>query len=275
MRPLASPLPAGACDSHIHVFEPGLTGRGFVPASAAATDYQQVQARLGTSRTVIVQPRAYGTDNRVTLEAIARLGQRDTRGIAVLHPDVPERELDALHAGGIRGVRFTLYTPENAAVDFSMVEPLARRIARLGWHLQLHWTADQIVQHAPLLARLPVDLVFDHLARLPLPGGTAHPAFGVVRELLEKKRAWVKLSGAYLCSLQGAAAAYADVAPLARAWVACAPDRLVWGSDWPHTTEHNPAPDALRLLGLLSKWAPGEATRRRILVDNPAALYGF
>ncbi|MGH8784520.1 MAG: amidohydrolase family protein [Cupriavidus necator] len=273
--PARPPPPAGACDAHIHVFDPRHAGSTPAPPDATVSHYRQVQARLGTTRAVVVQPRPYGTDNTVTLAAIAELGIDHARGVAVLRPDVMDRELQALHDGGIRGARFTLYTPEHAAVGFDQVEPLAHRVQGWGWHLQLHWTADQIVAHAAMLERLPTALVFDHMARLPAEAGTRHPAFAVVSKLLLEGRAWVKLSGPYLCSRGGAAGRYADVAPLARAWVCCAPDRLVWGSDWPHVTEGGHRPDDLDLFDLLSDWAGTEEIRRRVLVDNPAALYGF
>ena len=266
-------VPDGACDAHVHVFDPRFAACAPVIAGADVRAYRQVQARLGTSRTVVVQPRAYGTDHRVTLDAIAQLGTARARGIAVLRPDVSERELQRLHEGGIRGVRFTLHTPQHAPLDFGLVEPVAQRIRPLGWHLQLHWTAQQIVSHEALLRRLPVPLVIDHLARVPLPQGARHPAFAIVRELALQGRAWVKLSAPYLCSPAGVDAQ--EVHALARAWVACAPDRLVWGSDWPHATEQPHPPDAVHLLGLLAEWAASPDLRRRILVDNPAALYGF
>ena len=158
----------------MHVFDarfaPSPQPAGGLLERATVADYRRLQRRIGTQRTVVVQPRPHGIDNRVTLDAIAALGLHNTRGIAVLRPDVTDRELERLHAGGIRGIRFTLFTPTNALTDFTMVEPLAQRIEPFGWHLQLHWTAEQIAEHAPLLARLPCDLVFDHLARLPLSG---------------------------------------------------------------------------------------------------------
>jgi predicted TIM-barrel fold metal-dependent hydrolase len=244
-------------------------------AHASADDYRErFQARIGTRRTVVVTPRLYDVDNSVTLDAIARLGRDHTRGVAVLRPDVTDRELQALHDGGIRGIRFTLYTPKQAVVDFEMVEPLSRRIAELGWHVQLHWTADQIVEHEAMLERLPSGIVFDHLGRLPVASGTNHRAFAIIDRLLQRGRAWLKLSGPYLDSLTGEADRYADVAPIAKAWVRSAPERLVWGSDWPHVTEDGKADDHL-LLDVLSDWTQDAALRDRILVDNPAQLYGF
>jgi len=195
--------------------------------------------------------------------------------VAVVRPDASDAELEGLHAGGIRGIRFTLYTPTNAATDFGMVEPLAHRVHALGWHVQLHWSAGQIAEHAALLARLPCTVVFDHLARMPQPDAQAHPAFEVVHRLLDNGRTWNKLSGAYLDSRVGAQGGYADTVALARAWVMQAPERVVWGSDWPHPTERIAKPDDAQLFDLLSQWVPDEVQRRRVLVDNPARLYDF
>lgn len=270
-------MPEEACDSHIHIYSRDFIARGGLDGfieGADADAYRAVQSRLGTRRAVIVTPRVYVTDNAVTLDAIRRLGIANARGIAVVRPDVTDAELAMLHEGGIRGIRFTLYTPKNAVVGFEMVEPLARRVAELGWHVQLHWTAAQIVEHEALLARLPSTIVFDHCARLPLPEGPAHAAFAVVRRLADSGRVWIKLSGPYLDSAEGPERRYADAAPTARAWMAALPDRVVWGSDWPHVTETDKPDDAM-LLSLLDEWAGGAAMRERILVDNAAALYGF
>ncbi|KAA1006867.1 amidohydrolase family protein [Paraburkholderia panacisoli] len=269
--------PAGACDSHMHIYDrrfPVAQQSGVFIEGASVAEYRHVQARTGTRRTVVVTPRLYGTDNSVTLEAIRQLGSERTRGVAVLKPDVTDAQLATLHEGGIRGIRFTLYTPKNAVVSVDMVEPLARRVAELGWHVQLHWTAAQIVEHEAMLARLPSTIVFDHLARLPLPSGASDPAFAVVRRLADSGRVWVKLSGPYLDSVVGLDGGYADTTGTARAWVAVLPQRLVWGSDWPHVTEAH-KPDDASLFDLLGTWTDDNATRARILVDNAASLYGF
>lgn len=270
-------LPAGACDAHLHVFDPRFPVHAphAMRDGATAADYEALRQRLGLERAVIVQPRAHGTDNSVTLAAIRALGVARTRGIAVVAPQVSDEELRTLGEGGIRGLRFSLYTAQDAAVSMDMLEPLAQRIAPLGWHVQLHWRADQIVAQRALLERLPCPLVFDHMARVPASAGEHDAAFGVVRGLVQQGRAWVKLSGPYLNSAEGIATGYADCGALARAWVREAPERLVWGSDWPHVTEKTHPPETSMLLGLLARWVPDEATRQRILAANPAALYGF
>lgn len=268
--------PEGACDSHIHIYDPRFPAARpdvAVVANATVADYRCLQRRIGTTRTVVVQPAAYGTDNRVTLDAIERLGRDDARGIAVLHPDVSDAELEALDRGGIRGLRFTQHDPRTAVTTAEMIEPLARRIQALGWHTQLHLRAPQIVEMAGLIDRLPGTIVIDHMGRIPQPIGAHHAAFALVRAWLEQGRTWVKLSGAYLESRD--APHYADVTRVAREYAMLAPERLVWASDWPHPTETAAKPDDAVLFDLLGEWAPPEGLRRRILVENPETLYGF
>jgi predicted TIM-barrel fold metal-dependent hydrolase len=241
---------------------------------ATVNEYRLLQKRLGTERAVIVTPRSYGVNNDVTLDAIAQLGIDRTRGVAVLRSDVSDTTLKALDAGGIRGVRFSLYTPKHAAASFEMVEPLAARIASLGWHLQLHWTADQIVEHKAMLKRLPTPIVLDHMTRLPQPLGLAHPAVKIVEHLLAQGRTWIKLSGAYLDSQVGEAGNFLDIDAVARHWIATAPNRLVWGSDWPHPTETIKPNDA-NMLDMLGRWTTERSVIEQILVSNPSELYGF
>ena len=270
-------MTAGGCDSHIHIYDPRFPMKSpelRAVANASVNEYRLLQARNGTSRVVIVQPAAYGTDNAVTLDAIAQLGQENARGVAVVHPTVTDTELVAMNKGGIRGIRFSQHEPRTAVTTAEMIEPLAVRVHRLGWHVQLHLRGDQIVEMAGLIARLPATLVFDHMGRMPQPEGIRHPAFDIVRRFLDSGRAWVKLSGPYLDTKEGAPR-YADVTPVARALAEHAPQRCVWGSDWPHPTEPNVKPDDAALFDLLQEWSPDETVRHGILVANPAALYGF
>ena len=266
--------PANAADCHMHIYDPRFpqpTPRPS-PSNAAVPDYRLLQKRNGTTRVVIVQPRNYATDNLVTLDAIAQLGP-NARGVAVLHPTVTDAELKKLDAGGVRGIRFSLGDPASAAVSIDMIEPLSKRAAALGWHVQLHMPGELIAANADLLRRLPSQIVVDHLGRLPLPAGLDHPAYQVIRGLIDKGRTWVKVSGAYLNTRLGPPT-YADATKIAQAYVKAAPQRLVWGSDWPHPSEKDKPDDAL-LFDLLAEWAPDEATRNRILVANPEVLYGF
>ena len=275
-EPPALAVPDRACDCHLHIYDDRFAAArpgDPILARASAAEYAALQRRLGVQRAVVVTPAVYRTDNQVTVDAIARLGADRTRGVAVLHPDVSDATLDALHAGGIRGIRFTLFNPATAVTTIDMIEPLAPRIQRLGWHLQLHLLPAQIVDHAAMLARLPGTVVFDHMARLPAAHGLDDAALAVVTRMLDNGKTWVKFSGPYL----GASApAYAQTYQVAQLLLQRAPERIVWGSDWPHPTE--PAhgkPDDAALLDLLATWVPDQAQRHRVLVDNPARLYGF
>lgn len=267
--------PADACDCHMHIYDaarfPPLRPAARMQAQASVAEYRLLQRRLGTRRTVVVTPAVYETDNAVTLDAIARLG--DARGVAVVHPTVSDAELKLLADGGIRGIRFTQFDPSTAVTTRDMIEPLSRRVADLGWHVQIHMRADQIAAAVDLWERLPSTMVFDHMGRLPQPVGVDHPAFATIRRLIDNGRTWVKLSGAYLDTKVGSPS-YADATAVARAFAAAAPERMVWGSDWPHPTETQKPDDAV-LLDLLAEWVPDAATRHRVLVTNPQTLYGF
>ncbi|MDO8693936.1 MAG: amidohydrolase family protein [Sheuella sp.] len=270
-------VPPNACDSHMHIYDPKFpqaADAAALQAAASVDEYRLLQKRLGTTRTVVVTPRNYFTDNRVTLDAIARLGPTHTRGVAVLRDDVSDTTLQALHDGGVRGIRFSLYTPTNAAATFEMVEPLAARIKDMGWHVQLHWTADQIAAHADMLKRIETTIVFDHMGRLPQPAGVSHPGHAVIKRLLDLGKTWVKLSGPYLDTKVGRAGDYLDIDAVAQSWIAANSDRMVWGSDWPHPTEHD-KPDDAELMNLLGRWTDDASVIQKILVSNPEKLYGF
>ena len=265
--------PANAADCHIHIYDSRFQSSSPALPNATVEDYRLLQKRIGVTRVVIVTPRNYVTDNSVTLDAIRQLGIANARGVAVIRPTVTDAELKSLDEGGIRGIRFTVANPRTAVVSIDMIEPLAQRIAAFGWHVQLNMPADRIVENADLLRRLPTQIVFDHMGQFPLPAGLAHPAYGVIRSLVDRGRAWVKISGAYLNSKIGPPT-YADATVIAQAYVKAAPERLVWGTDWPHPSPPVKPDDAM-LFDLLAAWAPEEATRNRILVANPEVLYGF
>jgi predicted TIM-barrel fold metal-dependent hydrolase len=269
--------PPGATDCHHHIYsahfriDPNSTLR---PGDASVADYKLLQKRIGTSRNVIVQPSTYGVFNDGLVEALRDCGPT-ARGVAVVNTSVTDDELKRLHAAGVRGVRFNL--ANRGATTMEMLEPVAKRVAPLGWHIQFNMSADTTLAAKDVLYRLPCPMVFDHLAHLPEPAGIDHPAFAVVVDLLQQGKAWLKLSGAYADTKVGPPT-YADSTVVAKAYVKAAPDRLVWGSDWPHPSEQGkpaPLPDDALLFDLLAQWAPDEAVRNRILVDNPAKLYGF
>jgi predicted TIM-barrel fold metal-dependent hydrolase len=241
------------------------------PADAVVADYRKLQERIGTTRNVIIQPSTYGTDNRCLLDALKQFGD-NARGVAVIDPSISDSELRSMHDAGVRGVRFNLQFP--VAITADMIEPIAKRIAPLGWHLQLNMTADQLLKEKDRLSRLPCAVVLDHMGHVRPSMGSNDPAFAAVMDLLAKGKTWVKLSGAYLESQVGAPS-YSDIAAIAKAYEAAAPDKVIWGSDWPHPTEKpEHKPDDAELIDLLGDWF-SESSRRRILVANPSVLYGF
>ncbi len=268
--------PAGACDCHHHIYDsarfpPAEPGGAIIP-DARVEEYQRLQHRIGTSRDIVVTPLAYATDNRVTLNAITRLGP-NARGVAVIRPTITDAELKTLADGGIRGIRFSLTDPRTAPTSIEMIEPLSKRVNALDWHVQINMTADQIVASEDLWNRLPSAIVFDHMGHVPQPAGLSHPVFAVIRRLLDKGRTWVKLSVTYDNTKDGPPG-YADITKVAQAYIKAAPERMVWGSNWPHPNETT-KPDDAKLFDLMSQWAPDEPTRNRILVQNPAELYGL
>ena len=277
-EPAKVKAPPGACDCHHHIYDARFAfsrpDARLIP-DARVADYRLLQRRLGTSRSIIVTPAPYPAavaDNDVTLDAIAQSGGF-SRGVAIVNPAVTDAELKKLDDRGIRGIRFSLAAVNPAATRFDMIEPLAKRVEALGWHVQINMTAEQIVAAEALWNRLATMIVFDHMGHIPQPDGTQHPAYSVIRRLLDKGRTWVKLSVTYDSSKDGPPG-YADVNRVGEAYVKAAPERMLWGSNWPHPNE-KAKPDDAMLFDLLGRWAPDEATRNRILVENPAALYGF
>lgn len=271
-----SAIPAGATDCHFHLYDaayPAAPGASLQPPDASVADFRALQRRLGTSRGVLVQPSTYGTDNRLHLAALAELGADRFRMVAVVPPEVTDAELRQLDAAGVRGVRFNLRLAGPLA--WTDLVPLARRVAPLGWHLQVNIGPDALLAALDELRALPCRLVLDHLGHVPQPGGTGSAAFAAIRRLLDAGHTWVKLSAPYLSSALGPPD-YADAGTVATALAQAAPDRLLWGSDWPHPSEPTKAkPDDAALLDLLRRWVADDETLRHILVRSPAELYGF
>lgn len=274
----ARTLPPLACDSHMHIFDTRFAPSPHwkrTPPDAPVAVYRLLQQRLGTQRTVVVTPSTYGTDNACTLDALDQFGD-SARGVAVVEHGVGDAELDRLHARRVRGLRVNFVTPQSwGETTPGMLTTLARKVARLeGWHIQVFMHPEQIAALAGVLAALPVPLVVDHLGRIDPAEGPAAAAYGALRRLLDGGNTWVKLSGAYMRSTVHGPS-YADTLPLGRALVQAAPERLVWGSDWPHTTEAPGTVNDADLVDLLQAWSGTDAAMDRILVDNPARLYGF
>jgi predicted TIM-barrel fold metal-dependent hydrolase len=265
--------PANACDCHMHIYNanyPVAPSATLKPPDALVADYKLLQKRLGTSRNVVVTPSTYGTDNRVTLDAMTQIGAT-ARGVAVVDTSISDAELKRLNDLGVRGIRFNLV--QAGATTAEMIEPLSKRINDLGWHIQIHMKGEQIAGIEDLLLRVPSPIVFDHLGRLAQPNALDSPGFKTISKLIDKGKTWVKLSGAYQDSKVGPPS-YSDTIPVARTYIKAAPQRVVWASDWPHPTEKEKPDDAV-LFDLLAEWAPDPASRTLILVENPATLYGF
>jgi predicted TIM-barrel fold metal-dependent hydrolase/predicted NBD/HSP70 family sugar kinase len=283
-------VPAGACDCHVHVFGraarfPFAARRGYTPPPASAAQLLTLQEALKLSRVVIVQPSVYGSDNSCTLDGMRRLGAR-ARGVAVIDEATSNAALDEMHRAGIRGVRVNLATAgesDPAQARRNLAAAVAR-VAPLGWHVQVYTELSVIAALKDDVARLGVPIVFDHFGGAPAAGGTGQRGFAALLALVKAGHAYVKVSAAYRSSNK--APAYDDVAPLAQALIAANPDRILWGTDWPHP--HAAAPGASLgaitpsydiddglALNQLRLWAPNAAVRRKILVGNPARLYDF
>jgi len=278
---MSGPLPVGACDCHCHVFGPAARypyaePRSYTPDDAPLAAYLAMLDRLGFDRGVLVQPSAYGRDNRAMLDALAAEPKR-LRGVAVGGAELDRARLEQWHRGGVRALRANEFRRDGKAyyhngVGLNEIEPLLPAIADLGWHLQLWVDARDLPELLPRLARVPVPVVVDHMGRMEYRHGVNHPGFQALVRGVGEGKFWAKLSGAY--RLGAAPPDYREAKPFHDALVAANPRNLVWGTDWPHPRPEGPVPDALRLRDIFLAWTP-DASRQAILVDNPARLYGF
>jgi predicted TIM-barrel fold metal-dependent hydrolase len=276
------PPPPRACDTHAHVFGPAArfpyaADRSYTPPDAALAKYLGMLDTLGFARGVLVQGSAHGRDNAAMLDALARHPGR-LRGVAVADADADPAELRRWHALGVRGLRFNHFFRGGAlhysgGVPLAAAHALAPIMAELGWHLQLWIDVKDLPDTAPVLKALAVPVVIDHMGRTDAGAGTATSGFQSLLRLVGDGGCWVKVSGAH--RLSGRAPDYDDARPFHEALLRANPDRLVWGSDWPHPRMEGEMPDAGHLFDLFCAWTPDAATRARILVANPAALYGF
>ena len=270
------PTPSGACDTHMHIYEPGYATRSDAahpsqPATLA--HYVEVKKKLGLTRTVIVQPGGYGTDNTCTLEAMAKLGADNARGVAIVDPAAPDAEIERLTKLGIRGIRY--HMRGGIVLGWDTMARMAARVAPFGWHVQLQCESKEIGEREALISKLPCDLVIDHMGRFEAATPPDDPNWRVMLKLLATGRTWVKLSGPYYGSKIGPPR-YEDKAPIARALIEAAPERMVWATNWPHPSMKKNYPDEAKLLDTVADWTQGdEALRTKILVTNPAKLYGF
>jgi len=274
-RPRLS-VPPDACDTHMHFYGPQdqyplAPTASFTPPLATVEDYRTVQKRLGLRRVVVVQPSGYGFDNRCMLDAIKQLGD-DARGIVVVDTSVRDDELQRLTDLGARGIRFFMFP--GGVLPWEILAEMAARVSAFGWHVQLQLDGRELPDHIAQIRSLPGKLVIDHVGKFIEPVATSDRAFKMLLDLVNSGQCWVKLAAPYETSKVGPPR-YDDVGALAKALVKAAPERMLWASNWPHPSALDNLPDDAMLLDLLLDWVDDDATRKRILVDNPAKLYGF
>lgn len=270
-------LPANACDAHCHIFGPGdrfpySPDRAYTPPDAPLERFEALQRRLGLQRAVFVQASCHGTDNAAMLDALRR-GNGRYAGVAMIDPGFSDAAIAELHDAGVRGTRFNFVAHLGGAPDLDEFWSVVERVAPLGWHIVLHFDAVDIPRYAGLLDRMPCPYVIDHMGRAPVTDGVAQEPFQRLLGLMADERCWVKISGAERLTADGAAP-YDDVVPFARALIAAAPDRVLWGTDWPHPNVRV-MPDDGDLVDVLAQFAPDDALRTQILVTNPTTLYEF
>jgi predicted TIM-barrel fold metal-dependent hydrolase len=285
--PVDFEVPRGACDCHVHVFDPVrfpyFSGRVYTPPEATAEDLLALQRQLHFDRVVIVQPSVYGVDNACTLDAMKKLGPARARGVAVIDKTISQGQLDDMAAAGMRGVRLNFETsgetnPDNAK---RRVLETAEQLRGRNWHIQFNAALPLVSALKDELAAVPMPVAIDHFARAKSKGGISQPGFDVLLALVKSGKAYVKLSATYRISDQPPH--YPDAPPIAQALINANPDRMVWGSNWPHpgrgkTREDIATPypsDDGAQINQLPKWAPDPIIRKKILVDNPARLYEF
>ncbi len=273
-------LPAGATDCHAHICGPAsryeyFDGRIYTPPDALLSDYQRMLATIGIERAVLVQPSVYGTDNSAMLDAI-KCAPSKLRGVAVVDDDIGSDELARLHAAGVRGVRINIVDVKDrkpGTLPLAALTTLADKVKPFGWHMEFLMHVDEFPDLDHMLADFPVETVYGHLGYMKTGNGTGNAGFLALIRLMQAGRAWVKLTGPYRIST--GPLPHADTNDYAHALLAAAPSQVVWGSDWPHVMVKTPMPNDGDLCDLLTAWVPDAALRKRVLVDNPARLYGF
>ncbi|WP_367399039.1 amidohydrolase family protein [Halomonas sp. 707D7] len=279
-RPLTGPTPrlkapAGATDCHAHIFLPGFQsqpGGPQIAELATVDDYRKLQAWLGLSRVVVTQPNAYQTDNAALVEALEQFGTDVARAIAVVTPDTSRQELDRLHEKGVRGARI-MQLP-GGAVGIDRMLAVEKNIRDLGWHLMVQFNGRDLPDYHDELQKIEGRYIIDHIGKFIDPVAADDSRVDDILRLIDKGNAWFKICGAYETSLTGAPE-FADVAPIAKRVIEHAPERILWGSNWPHVgVQRAQYPSDAEQLDILLEWA-SEENRQKILVDNPAFLYDF
>ena len=269
--------PPGACDAHCHVFGPAAkfpfsADRTYTPPDSGIDQFERLQWKLGLSRAVFVQASCHGTDNAAMVDALVR-GEGRYAGVAMIDESFTNADIAKLHDAGVRGTRFNFVAHLGGAPELDVFWRLVDRVQPFGWHIVLHFDAKDLPRYAELLDRMPCPYVIDHMARVPVTAGVEQEPFQQLLELMRDERCWVKISGAERLTADGPPP-YDDVVPFARALIAAAPDRVLWGTDWPHPNVRH-MPDDGDLLDLIAEYAPDEELRNQILVRNPESLYDF
>ena len=267
-------LPPGATDAHCHVFGPAdkfpyAPGRSYTPADAPKEMLRALHDHLGLERTVIVQASCHGADNAAMLDAIAANPKR-TRGVAIVDDTFSDADYDKLHQGGVRGVRFNFVKHLGGAPDMNVFARVIDRIRTRGWHLVLHLDAPDIIPLTPMMRALPLVFMIDHMGRVPAAAGVDQPPLRALLDLAQLPNCWIKVAGAERISMPP----YAGAVPIARRIVEALPDRVIWGTDFPHPNATHEADEA-DLVDLIPQYASDPLAQKRLLVDNPARLYGF
>jgi len=268
-------LPEGACDAHCHVFGPAAMfpfspSATYAPEDAPKEKLFELHRHLGIDRAVIVQASCHGTDNRAMVDAIAASGGR-YRGIGMVARDIGQNELEELHEGGVRGVRFNFVTHLGKPADEDAIREIVAKIIPLGWHAVVHFDAFRLVGLAPFLKELELPLVIDHMGRIDASAGVGQEAFQLLLELMDDRRFWVKVSGSERLSRSGPP--FHDAAEYGRLLVEKFTDRVLWGTDWPHPNIKEHMPDDGALVDLLARIAPTPELLKALVVDNPTRLY--
>ena len=270
-------IPPKACDAHCHVFGPRADfpfhpKRSYTPPDAGKEQLRKLHQVLGFERAVIVQATCHGDDNSAMLDAIAS-SDGSYRGVAMVEETITEKELEKLHIGGVRGTRFSFARHLSGPPNFKHVRRVTEKYSALGWHAVLYLESEDIVEYVDELTTLPVPVVIDHMARFNVLDGLKQKAFKLILDFVRNDNFWIKISGAE--RLSNTSYPFDDIVPFAQALIEAAPDRIIWGTDWPHPNINGQMPNDGELVDMLEAYAPDKNTREKIIVDNPSELYGF
>jgi 2-pyrone-4,6-dicarboxylate lactonase len=273
-------LPRGSIDTHVHIFEPGYKlspGRGYNPPYSTLADLKHLHSRLGTDRVVFTQPSVYGVDNSAILNGMAALNAETAnraRAVVAITMDISDDELVTLDRSGVRGVRLNTDNKGGMPIEMSAIPDLAARIAPFGWHIEFLFPGKDIIELMPTFASVKVPISIGHFAYQPATAGVLGPGFQALIELTRRGNTWIKISGANRVS-ETDLPPYDDVKPMAHALIEAAPERIMWGTDWPHPNKYLVNPNDGDLVDAFGDWVTDEGMRRKIMLDNPAAFYRF